>query len=172
MKKFLALTLIFLMGCSNISFADCALSTLAETQIGHGEEDEDNYGEDVAKYLGSPDLQGSSWCAAFVSWCLKNTGYVAPYYLSARSFWNSEYFIKTENPECGDIIVLWRGSKNSNLGHVGIVEKVEGNKITTIQGNVGAFPSKVKRVVYKDKNKIKQLLGYVKPILVKVEVIK
>lgn len=47
----------------------------------------------------------------------------------------------------GDCIVWDRGRSGSPAGHVGIIERVdyEARLIHTIEGNVGAFPAKVRR---------------------------
>ena len=85
------------------------------------------------------------------------------YSLSAKAIFNQAKRLGmiVDTPEAGDLIVFWRGDKNSWQGHIGIVEVVEGNKLTTIEGNVGKFPSKVQRVYY-DFNTCPKLLGFIR----------
>ncbi|MFA5169007.1 MAG: CHAP domain-containing protein [Candidatus Omnitrophota bacterium] len=148
--------LLILIGTARAQIVSPWVS-VAKNEIGHGETERDNAGPDVRRYLRGEE--GKPWCAAFVSWCLNQTRTDAmPYFLRARSFlWIGEM---VDNPCSGDLIVLWRGNQNDKTGHVGIIESVEGNTITTIEGNVGVFPAKVKRVVYQGKPK--KLLGYVR----------
>ena len=41
-------------------------------------------------------------------------------------------------PKAGDLVVFnWSPSNKNNASHIGIVEKVEGKKVTTIEGNMG-----------------------------------
>jgi hypothetical protein len=65
--------------------------------------------------------------------------------------------LKVNDPQTGDLIIFTR----KGGGHVGIIEKITQTTITTIEGNVGDYPAKVKRVIYQ-KNNIKNLLGFIK----------
>lgn len=89
---------------------------------------------------------GYPWCAAFVSFCVQKlfktfphfSGLVAPREASVSRFLN--IWAKQQNclifsskselykPQAGDIVVF-------TFSHIGIVERVEGNTITTIEGN-------------------------------------
>lgn len=84
------------------------------------------------------------WCACFVSWCGEQCGYidagVLPKFSSCtfegvpwfqeRGLWQDNTYI----PNPGDIIFFnWDG--DSLVDHVGIVEKVEGGRVYTIEGN-------------------------------------
>lgn len=73
------------------------------------------------------------WCAIFIQWCLKQAGLKYSYMANARYF--LKYGKRTENPKLGDIVVLWRGSKNSTLGHVGFFIKENKNSIWILGGN-------------------------------------
>lgn len=132
----------------------------ARSQIGCGERIKNNCGKDVEEYTGGPHV---AWCAAFVSWCLVNSDiHTLTYTLRARDIWNEgcRLNMRVKTPRTGDIICFKRG-KNPALGHVGIVEYVDENTITTIEGNTGKFPSKVRRITY-NRNNIKDLLGYIR----------
>lgn len=86
----------------------------------------------------------AEWCACFVSWCANEAGYIdagilpkfaacqnqgIPWFQN-RGLWQSREY----TPKPGDIIFFdWENDGHSD--HVGIVEKVEGNTVYTIEGN-------------------------------------
>ncbi|MCB2228192.1 MAG: TIGR02594 family protein [Desulfarculaceae bacterium] len=57
------------------------------------------------------------WCSAFVNWCMKEAGQQGTGSAAARSWlgWGQEL----ASPVPGCVAVLWRGSPDSNQGHVG-----------------------------------------------------
>lgn len=57
----------------------------------------------------------TSWCAAFVSWCLEHGGMKNPRYAMARFY--LRYGEPVTVPQFGDILVFKRG-KNTTQGHV------------------------------------------------------
>lgn len=126
---------------------------IAQSQIGLGEQWGNNRGVYVRQYLNG--REGLPWCAGFISYCAKKSGVKIPYTLRAKDF--LKLGKKVNNPLVGDLIVFTR----QGGGHVGIVEKVTKDTVTTIEGNLGNYPSKVKRVNYK-RNHIKDLSGYVR----------
>jgi len=82
------------------------------------------------------------WCACFVSWCANQSGdlntnvpkfsgvYYGMQWYKQRDLWKDKSYI----PSPGDIIFFdWENDNSPD--HVGIVEKVENNKIYTIEGN-------------------------------------
>lgn len=73
------------------------------------------------------------WCAIFMQWCLKKADKPFSYMANARYFLN--YGIKTESPELGDIVILWRGSKDCAMGHVGFFIKMDKNTVWILGGN-------------------------------------
>lgn len=94
---------------------------IAKTQIGVHEGG--NSDKKVVEYLHSVDLDeseqedsGTPWCSAFVNWCLQKSGGKGTRNAMARSFlsWGK----KLSTPEKGCIAVLWRGSPDSDSGHV------------------------------------------------------
>jgi uncharacterized protein (TIGR02594 family) len=128
---------------------------VAKAEIGRGETIANNKGADIARYR----ADGVPWCAAFVSYCLKEAGYDLPYLLRAKSF--LKYGKRIETPKPGDLVVFWRGTPGAATGHVGIVEAVTDEEIIVIEGNRGDFPAKVERVVYNRRN-IPRLLAFVR----------
>ena len=95
-----------------------------------------------------PDL----WCADFVNFVLRRSGYPTTNSRAAKSF--LEYGQRIDSPRVGAIVVLSRGANN---GHVGIVRGTDGaGNIIVISGNHG---NKVWESPYpKDR-----VLGYVVP---------
>lgn len=85
------------------------------------------------------------WCACFVSWNAEQCGYIASgtipkfsycptgtNWFKDRGLWQNRNY----EPSAGDIIFFdWGGDGTSD--HVGIVEKCEGGRIYTVEGNSG-----------------------------------
>lgn len=109
-------------------------------------------------FNGSPGyVNGDStpWCACFVKWCfdkigegsrisgVKNKAYVPSY-----RAWGLSNGLWTNTPSPGDIIIF-RYSPSSSGSHIGFVESVNGNSITTVEGNTGrSNHGEVKRNTY------------------------
>lgn len=88
------------------------------------------------------------WCACFVSWCANECGYIERGAIPKFSLctdgvnWfksQGQWLEGTEEPSPGMIIFFdrARNGQNGNADHVGIVERVEGGKVYTIEGNSG-----------------------------------
>lgn len=85
------------------------------------------------------------WCAIFVSWCAEQCGYldagILPKFASCgvgvKWFQNrGQWLPGSATPEPGMVIFFqWYGSDSLIADHVGIVEKVEGGRVYTIEGN-------------------------------------
>ena len=86
--------------------------------------------------------QRVNWCAIFVSWCANESGIMnnsipifslctdGEKWYKEHSKWKNKSYI----PQTGDIIFFdWNG--DGHVQHVGIVEKVENDKVYTIEGN-------------------------------------
>lgn len=83
------------------------------------------------------------WCACFVSWCANESGVPIPKFsrcvdgvawFKGQGLWQSGSY----SPQPGDIIFFdWDtgGGQDGIPDHVGIVEKVEGGTVYTIEGN-------------------------------------
>ena len=87
-----------------------------------------------------------AWCAIFVSWCANECGFIEEgvipkfagcdngmAWFKERDQWNDRDYV----PNPGDIIFFdWESDGYTDTAdHVGIVEKVEGNLVYTIEGN-------------------------------------
>lgn len=143
--KTIAIILLLITLSTSANAENKSIVHYAQREIGRGEEGCNNCGQWVKMYTRGEE---ASWCAGYVSHVLREAGISIPYHiLVARAFLNLGD--RVNKPESGDLIIFWRGKdKYSWQGHVGIVEKVEGNTVHTIEGNVGAYPAKVKRLTY------------------------
>jgi hypothetical protein len=107
--------------------------------------------DEYLRYAGLNPATGSyAWCAAFASWCFGQASTSlsvadpAPKTAGALDFWNRAGSMKlhrvspteaTANPNLvtpGMVFILSTGGGH---GHVGLVEKVQGVVLTTIEGN-------------------------------------
>ena len=146
--------MLMMLLSSTVCFADNIIVKNAQRELGRGEFLFDNVGSDVKRYLNGEEHL--PWCAGFVSYVLRESGIKIQYTLRARDFLKLGKTIK--DPRAGDLIVFSRGS---GCGHVGIIERVDKNKIYTIEGNTGNVPSKVKRLSYNRKY-IKNWLAFIR----------
>lgn len=81
------------------------------------------------------------WCAAFVGAMLELSGIASTRSLMARSYeqWGAEC-----EPKPGAIAV-WPRGRNISLGHVNIVESVNGKRVTCVGGNQSDSVSRMTR---------------------------
>lgn len=108
---------------------------VAISEIGYKEE-----GGNKTKYGKWYGMNGAAWCHMFVSWCASQAGVssdIVPKTASTTA--GMEWFKKKGlfqykekyTPKRGDIIYF----KSSGASHVGIVERVEGSTVHTVEGN-------------------------------------
>jgi len=137
-----------------------------------------NQGSWVRKYLNNLAQEGSDWCASFVSWCFRETGFAmmfsyAPLALDIRNEFRRKeekrrrpyggqgdrWFYAPEDsyePVPGDLIVWKRGDPTSPWGHIGIVFAFRNGWLYTIEGN---RTNKVQLFRHK-RAEMKRLLGF------------
>ena len=103
-----------------------------------------NKGKWVRKYLNDLAPEGSSWCAAFVSWCFAQSGAPMPfkYSVGARDiltqFKKKGWVLPPSQgvePQPGDLVVWWREKLAGWKGHIGLVHHVNDGILYTIEGN-------------------------------------
>ena len=110
---------------------------IAETQIGY-REGANNYNKYGAEY----GLNNQPWCVIFVWWVFREAG--ASDLFGAKTASCSRLYANHKTQEVpradlrpGDIVFFdWSGGTETE--HVGIVQKVSGSTLTTIEGNTGA----------------------------------
>jgi hypothetical protein len=101
------------------------------------------FARDYKRFAGI-NLQGQAWCDMFVDWCFtkafgKKKGKVLLGGFSAYTPTSARYFKQMkrwyDTPQPGDVIFF----KNSErICHTGIVTKVSGGKVYTVEGNTSA----------------------------------
>ena len=75
-----------------------------------------------------------AWCSCFVGYVMDMNGYdISDQTPMARS-WDT-FGHETTEPKRGDIVVFWRESPLSGWGHVGFLDRIEGDKIFVLGGN-------------------------------------
>jgi hypothetical protein len=134
--------------------------SIAVDNIGNGEEGGNNSGPFVEKlhlkvWDGNDDDDGA-WCGAFVSWCFEEAcrrlDIDMPFKRSggAKRLWRNIKEAGSEplEPAPGDVVCWDRGKRGSWAGHTGFVESYSGGVLNTVEGNVGAYPSRVRRFMH------------------------
>jgi len=117
---------------------------LAEVGYKEGKNNDNKYG----KWYG---MNNCSWCAIFVSWCAAQVGVLKtliPKYSGCGTGYNwfKDKGLITKTPKAGDIGFLKPTKKGKTSSHTFIVYEVNGNTITTIEGN---YPDGVKKITRK-----------------------
>lgn len=123
-----------------------------------------NWGEHVKKYLHSVGIDfPASWCMAFVYWCCQQVQPVNPLVKTGGVLrqWNEiDPKYKFKEPKQGDIFIMDFGK---GLGHTGFIEAVEGEYISTIEGNATtASGSREGIEVCRKKRKISACKGFIR----------
>lgn len=108
----------------------------ATKEIGQHELPE-NRGPVVRRYIatGKCGEEGDPWCAIFVNAALEASGVKGTRSPSSQSFRHSDDFVKLTGPTLGAIVVFWRISLGSGLGHVGFYDSETPGYINTLGGN-------------------------------------
>lgn len=123
---------------------------------------------------------GYAWCDCFVDWCFvqafgvedakamlcqPNKSYGAGCLYSARYYKDKDQFY-TKNPKVGDQIFFW-DSKKTTVAHTGLVYKVDGTYVYTVEGNTSSASGVVANggAVAKKKYKLtyNRIYGYGRP---------
>jgi uncharacterized protein (TIGR02594 family) len=83
--------------------------------------------------------EDTAWCGSFVGFCHKTTAYELPKGPSAARSWLNagEVVASLDLALPGDVIILWRGSKDGWQGHVGFYERHTTSLVTLLGGNQG-----------------------------------
>lgn len=138
-------------GGSPISTKD--IVSVAASQLGYKEQ-----GNNRTKYGVYTGTNGQAWCHSFVSWCAYKAGQSGKVPKTASTTTGMNWFKShglfrykgNYTPKRGDIVYFKTGRS-----HVGIVEKVTGNTLHTIEGNTS---NRVARKTYPLSNKT--ITGY------------
>lgn len=79
----------------------------------------------------------TAWCAAFVGSVLAQCGITGTNKLNARSYLKWGQSIDINNAKPGDVVIFWRGSKDSWKGHVAFYSSHDANNVYVLGGNQG-----------------------------------
>ena len=97
-------------------------------------------GSNRQKYGEAYGMNGQPWCVMFVWWVFREAGFNLRKTASCTDLSNAYKAAGqwvTSGYKPGDIVMLDFTGKRSKTEHCGIVEKVNGNTLTTIEGNTG-----------------------------------
>lgn len=139
-----------------------AITQLDKQEVPRGS----NWGPDVKGYLNSVGINfPASWCMAFVYWSfnqaakqlaitnpLVKTGGVLAHFNKAVSK-------RVTTPQVGDIFIMDMGK---GLGHTGIIERIEGDLLYTIEGNTNDTGSREGYEVCRRTRKKSAMKGYLR----------
>jgi uncharacterized protein (TIGR02594 family) len=113
---------------------------LASQEIGTREEN-NNSGAAIARYrkLAQCGQDHDPWCAIFANamFALCNPPLAGTRSPSSQSFRDNSHFVKLTGPALGAVVVFWRTSPNSGLGHVGFYYGESSESIYVLGGNEG-----------------------------------
>jgi uncharacterized protein (TIGR02594 family) len=113
--------------------------TLASNEIGTRETG-NNSGPAIARYwqLAQCGADHDPWCAIFVNALFalcKQRSVAGTKSASSQSFRNNNNFMKLAGPALGAVVVFWRGSPDSGLGHVGFYRGESAESVYVLGGN-------------------------------------
>ena len=140
-----------------------AVLAIAAWQIGVVESPS---GSNRQKYGLAAGQNGVPWCLWFVWWVFREAGFnlyktgsctlLANRYKAAGQWVTSVY-------KPGDIVMFDFTGKRSKTEHCGIVEKVNGNTLTTIEGNTGTASNANGGAVMRRTRDVKFVTGACRP---------
>jgi uncharacterized protein (TIGR02594 family) len=110
----------------------------ARGELGQRDYPGPRYNPRVVEYLNTTGLQGNSdetsWCSAFVNWCMLQARQRGTNNAAARSWLSYGQALSSPRPGC--VVVLWRQSPSSWKGHVGFFDGFDvGNRVRLLAGN-------------------------------------
>ncbi|MFF0773758.1 CHAP domain-containing protein [Nonomuraea wenchangensis] len=125
------------------------------------------FGQWYADRVQDNQFRNAPWCDMFLAWAADKSG-LTPYvgefaWTPSHAAWFMKQGAWSQRPEPGALVFYdWRGGKSyKGIDHVGVVERVKGKKIHTIEANVDGVWLK-RKVRETDK-----VVGYGVPRLVK-----
>lgn len=134
---------------------------IAAAEIGYTESPKNSNKTKYGKWYG---LDGQPWCMMFVQWCFNEAGAPLPYKTASCSALERWYRANKPDavhttPEPGDIVIY-------SFGHTGIVESVQGDSITAIEGNTSPDYNGSQNNgggVYRRVRKVKLATAFIRP---------
>lgn len=125
--------------------ADTAWIANARRYVGQGEVKGPHHNPHILKWwknIGAPFVDDETpWCGAFVGGVLSETG-IKPVAGGASAQAWLKLPVKLDMPAEGCVVVFWRGSPTSGLGHVGfVVGQDQRGNLMVLGGNQGDMVS-------------------------------
>lgn len=143
---------------------------VAKSQIGIKESPSGSNRQKYGEWYG---MNGAPWCAIFVSWVFDKAGYPLPIiqsgapsggaycpYFEGYAKNNDQWF---STPQPGDLALYHFGRRLAV--HIGIVEKVNGNSFSAIEGNTSASSNANGGMVQRRSRNVSQCRGFYRPRL-------
>ena len=138
---------------------DFAIQEIGNEEIPRGS----NWGVHVQKYLSSVGINfPASWCMAFCYWCATQAGVTS--LIRTGGVLNQWNMIaashKSSTPIVGSLVIFDHGK---GLGHVGIIEIIDGDTLHTIEGNTNDTGSREGYEVCRKQRSVKDKMirGYI-----------
>src|SRR6476620_11355955 len=123
------------------------LLAIAAQEVGVKEATGHNDGERVQRYLAAVGLKaGAPWCAAFVCWVYRQSGYAQPRTGWSPSLFNSRVHRTQAAP--GQVFSIWFPELH-RIAHVGFIAEVQDSWIISIEGNSNSNGSREGDGVYR-----------------------
>ena len=127
------------------------------------------YNDWYAAKVKNNGFKTSPWCAIFVSWCANKAGglgTIIPLHAwtpAGLSWFRSRGLVtQGKGAKVGDIFYVYYPAQR-RVAHVGIVEKVDGGYVTTIEGNTNTTGSNQGNGVYRLRRRITDRLYFCHP---------
>ena len=123
-------------------------------------------GSNRQKYGEAYGMNGQPWCVMFVWWVFREAGLNLRKTASGTDLSNAYKAAGqwvTSGYKPGDIVMFDFTGKRSKTEHCGIVEKVNGNTLTTIEGNTGTASNANGGAVMRRTRDVKFVTGACRP---------
>jgi uncharacterized protein (TIGR02594 family) len=120
--------------------SDSPWVAIARGELGQRDYPGPRHNPRVIEYLNTTGYQANndetSWCSAFVNWCMLKAHQSGTNNAAARSWLTYGQALGSPRPGC--VVILWRESPGSWKGHVGFFEGFDvGNRVRLLAGNQG-----------------------------------
>lgn len=79
----------------------------------------------------------TAWCSAFINAMAEDAGFEKSGKLNARSWLDVGQKVTAAEAKRGDVVILWRVSRNGWQGHVGFVQSINASTVSILGGNQG-----------------------------------
>lgn len=93
-------------------------------------------GSDYERFCSAYGSDHVAWCALFVSYCAEEAGYAVSASSSCDDLYNNNSGTVGIAGLCVDDLLFFDWDDDGSLDHVGVVTALEGDLITTVEGNV------------------------------------